>query len=121
MRLGIDFGTTRTIVAVANRGNYPIVTFENAEDDFQEWYLCLIASAKPLALITILGVSRCPYSAEVGWHQTALPPRSVRYQTDVDLRIRHRHITKATNYLGRRSGMEAGSGRERLPQRTQHK
>src|SRR2546422_6969004 len=44
MRLGIDFGTTRTIVAVADRGNYPIVTFENAEGDFQEWYPSLVAT-----------------------------------------------------------------------------
>src|ERR1051326_81986 len=44
MRLGIDFGTTRTIVAVADRGNYPVVTFENAEEDFQEWYPCLVAT-----------------------------------------------------------------------------
>jgi molecular chaperone DnaK (HSP70) len=43
MRLGIDLGTTRTIVAVADRGNYPVVTFENAEGDFQEWYPCLVA------------------------------------------------------------------------------
>jgi molecular chaperone DnaK (HSP70) len=43
MRLGIDFGTTRTIAAVADRGNYPIVTFENAEGDFQEWYPSLVA------------------------------------------------------------------------------
>jgi molecular chaperone DnaK (HSP70) len=43
MRLGIDFGTTRTIVAVADRGNYPVVTFENAEGDFQEWFPCLVA------------------------------------------------------------------------------
>jgi molecular chaperone DnaK (HSP70) len=43
MRLGIDFGTTRTIVAVADRGNYPVVTFENEEGDFQEWYPCLVA------------------------------------------------------------------------------
>jgi len=44
MRLGIDFGTTRTAVAVADRGNYPVVTFENAEGDFQEWYPCLVAT-----------------------------------------------------------------------------
>jgi molecular chaperone DnaK (HSP70) len=43
MRLGIDFGTTRTIVAVADRGNYPVVTFENAEGEFQEWYPSLVA------------------------------------------------------------------------------
>ena len=43
MRLGVDLGTTRTIVAVADRGNYPIVIFENAEGDFQEWYPSLVA------------------------------------------------------------------------------
>jgi molecular chaperone DnaK (HSP70) len=43
MRLGIDLGTTRTIVAVADRGNYPIVSFENLEGDFQEWYPSVVA------------------------------------------------------------------------------
>jgi molecular chaperone DnaK (HSP70) len=28
MRLGIDFGTTRTLVAAALDGRYPIATFE---------------------------------------------------------------------------------------------
>jgi len=44
MQIGIDLGTTRTIVAIADRGNYPVVTFENAEGDFQEWYPCLVAT-----------------------------------------------------------------------------
>jgi molecular chaperone DnaK (HSP70) len=43
MRFGLDFGTTRTIVAVADRGNYPIVSFENADGDFQEWFPSLVA------------------------------------------------------------------------------
>jgi molecular chaperone DnaK (HSP70) len=43
MRLGIDFGTTRTIVAVADRGNYPVASFENNNGDFQEWVPSLIA------------------------------------------------------------------------------
>ncbi len=33
MRLGIDFGTTRTIVAFVDRGNYPVVGFEDADGD----------------------------------------------------------------------------------------
>lgn len=33
MRLGIDFGTTRTIVAWADRGNYPVVTFTDHDGD----------------------------------------------------------------------------------------
>jgi molecular chaperone DnaK (HSP70) len=43
MRFGIDLGTTRTVVAVADRGNYPIITFENNEGDFQEWYPSVVA------------------------------------------------------------------------------
>ena len=43
MQLGIDFGTTRTIVAVADRGNYPVVSFENNQGDSQEWIPSLIA------------------------------------------------------------------------------
>ena len=30
MRLGIDFGTTRTVVAAAVDGRYPVVVFETA-------------------------------------------------------------------------------------------
>jgi molecular chaperone DnaK (HSP70) len=43
MRLGIDFGTTRTLVATVDRGNYPVVSFENTEGEFQEWYPSLLA------------------------------------------------------------------------------
>lgn len=43
MRLGIDFGTTRTLAAIVDRGNYPIVTFENLEGEFQEWFPSLLA------------------------------------------------------------------------------
>ena len=38
IRLGIDFGTTRTVVARVERGNYPLVTFETEWGDGQEWY-----------------------------------------------------------------------------------
>ncbi|WP_028708671.1 Hsp70 family protein [Propionicicella superfundia] len=36
MRLGIDFGTTRTIVAWADRGNYPVVTFTDHDGDSRD-------------------------------------------------------------------------------------
>jgi molecular chaperone DnaK (HSP70) len=29
IRIGIDFGTTRTLVASVEKGNYPLVTFEH--------------------------------------------------------------------------------------------
>jgi len=42
MRLGIDFGTTRIVVASADRGNYPLVSFENSGDSF-EWFPDMVA------------------------------------------------------------------------------
>jgi molecular chaperone DnaK (HSP70) len=30
MRLGIDFGTTRTVVAAVDQGRYPVAAFETA-------------------------------------------------------------------------------------------
>jgi len=37
MKLGIDFGTTRVIVAGADRGNYPLVPFETPEGTY-DWF-----------------------------------------------------------------------------------
>ncbi len=42
MKLGIDFGTTRIVVAAADRGNYPLVSFETADATF-EWFPPLVA------------------------------------------------------------------------------
>jgi molecular chaperone DnaK (HSP70) len=38
MRLGIDFGTTRTVVAVHDRGNYPVVAFSRADGDLVDHF-----------------------------------------------------------------------------------
>jgi molecular chaperone DnaK (HSP70) len=38
MRLGIDFGTTRTVVAAADRGNYPVVSFQFDSGEATQWY-----------------------------------------------------------------------------------
>jgi molecular chaperone DnaK (HSP70) len=43
MRIGIDFGTTRVVVAHADRGNYPVVTFETEEGEASEWYPSALA------------------------------------------------------------------------------
>jgi molecular chaperone DnaK (HSP70) len=43
MRLGVDFGTTRIVVAAVDRGNYPVVSFEAPSGEVQEWFPALIA------------------------------------------------------------------------------
>jgi molecular chaperone DnaK (HSP70) len=44
MLLGIDYGTTRTVVAAVDRGNYPVVSFHTAAGDTQDWYPSLITA-----------------------------------------------------------------------------
>lgn len=43
MRLGIDFGTTRIVVAASDRGNYPVVTFESPDGGAHDWFPPLVA------------------------------------------------------------------------------
>jgi molecular chaperone DnaK len=43
MRLGIDFGTTRIVVAAVDRGNYPVVSFEDEDGISREWFPPLVA------------------------------------------------------------------------------
>lgn len=43
MQVGIDFGTTRTVVATADRGNYPILAFESPDGEHYEWFPSLVA------------------------------------------------------------------------------
>lgn len=43
MQLGIDFGTTRTVIAFADRGNYPVVTFLDNDSDFFDYYPSIAA------------------------------------------------------------------------------
>ncbi len=43
MKLGVDFGTNRIVVAAADRGNYPLVSFEGPDGTTADWYPSLIA------------------------------------------------------------------------------
>ena len=43
MRLGIDFGTTRTVVAQVDRGNYPVVRFLDPDGDVTDHVPSVIA------------------------------------------------------------------------------
>jgi molecular chaperone DnaK (HSP70) len=59
MRLGIDFGTTRIVVAAADRGNYPLVSFENSGDSF-EWFPDMVA-------LRAAELSDQPVETRFGW------------------------------------------------------
>jgi molecular chaperone DnaK (HSP70) len=43
MKLGVDFGTSRTVIAAADRGNYPLVSFETPDGVAADWYPSLVA------------------------------------------------------------------------------
>jgi molecular chaperone DnaK len=43
MKLGIDFGTNRIVVAAADRGNYPLISFEASDGATADWYPSLTA------------------------------------------------------------------------------
>jgi molecular chaperone DnaK (HSP70) len=44
VQLGIDFGTTRTVVAFADRGNYPVVDFVDHHGDAIGWIPSMVAA-----------------------------------------------------------------------------
>jgi molecular chaperone DnaK (HSP70) len=46
MRIGIDFGTTRIVVAAVDRGNYPVVTFEGPDGEARDWFPPVVAVRK---------------------------------------------------------------------------
>ena len=43
VRLGIDLGTTRTVVSLVDRGNYPVLGFVDARGDRHEYLPSLTA------------------------------------------------------------------------------
>ena len=43
MRLGIDFGTTRVVVASVDRGNFPLVHFETPDGQVCDWFPPVVA------------------------------------------------------------------------------
>lgn len=65
MRLGIDFGTTRTVVAAADRGNYPVISFHSETGDTRQWYPSLVGG-KGEELVFALDAEE--HLGEPGWH-----------------------------------------------------
>ena len=66
IRLGIDFGTTRTLVASVEKGNYPLVTFETKWGEAQDWFPSLIAGR---GSELVFGWEAGSRQAEEGWQK----------------------------------------------------
>ncbi len=47
MKLGVDFGTTRIVVAAVDRGNYPVVAFECPDGLTRDWFPPVVAVKGP--------------------------------------------------------------------------
>ena len=43
MRIGIDIGTTRIVVAAVDRGNFPLVNFETPDGEPRDWFPPVVA------------------------------------------------------------------------------
>jgi molecular chaperone DnaK (HSP70) len=43
MKIGIDFGTTRVVVAAVDRGNFPLVNFEAPDGQARDWFPPVVA------------------------------------------------------------------------------
>jgi molecular chaperone DnaK (HSP70) len=43
MRIGIDFGTTRVVAALVDRGNFPLVSFEAPDGQVHDWFPPVVA------------------------------------------------------------------------------
>jgi molecular chaperone DnaK (HSP70) len=64
MRLGIDFGTTRTVVACVDRGNYPVVSFFDGRGDAHDFYPSVVAEKDGELRF---GFDALESSADQGW------------------------------------------------------
>jgi molecular chaperone DnaK (HSP70) len=62
--LGIDFGTTRTVVATCDRGNYPVVSFADDAGDTTDWYPSIVAERDGELRF---GLDAAGVAAEPGW------------------------------------------------------
>jgi molecular chaperone DnaK (HSP70) len=47
MKLGVDFGTTRLVVAAEDRGNYPVISFEDPQGGSADWFPAVAAARGP--------------------------------------------------------------------------
>jgi molecular chaperone DnaK (HSP70) len=75
MRIGIDFGTTRVVVAASDRGNFPIVNFETPDGEVRDWFPPAVAVKGSLRLYGWEAVAR---QADSDWSVARSLKRSLR-------------------------------------------
>ena len=75
MRIGVDFGTTRVVVAAVDRGNFPIVYFETPDGQMRDWF-------PPVAAVSgserLYGWEAVAVQDEKDWTILRSPKRSLR-------------------------------------------
>ncbi len=64
VRLGIDFGTTRIVVAAADRGNYPLVSFETPDGQARDWFPSVVAVSNERR---VYGWEALEFHGKPGW------------------------------------------------------
>ncbi len=75
MKIGIDFGTTRIVVAASDRGNFPIVNFETPEGEVRDWFPPTVAVRGSIRLYGWEAVAR---QNDPGWSLVRSLKRSLR-------------------------------------------
>jgi molecular chaperone DnaK (HSP70) len=75
MRIGIDFGTTRVVVAAVDRGNFPLVFFEAREGQMHDWFPPVVAVNGSRR---VYGWEAIAVQDEDGWTLLRSPKRLLR-------------------------------------------
>jgi molecular chaperone DnaK (HSP70) len=117
MRLGIDFGTTRTVVAAADRGNFPVISFQNEHGDMQSWYPSLIGVragqlASALDAQEHMGDPEWTFQRSIKRSLGELSPDETVALGDLELPVFEllvRYLTRLRQDLLERSNLEAKS------------
>ena len=86
MQLGIDFGTTRTIVAAVDRGNYPVVSFTDSDGDAHDHYPSVVARSGDALVYGFAALDAASSGARlVRSFKRALASGSVNPDTTIDV------------------------------------
>ena len=74
VRLGVDFGTTRIVVAFVDRGNYPVVSFDGPDGSARQWFPPVVAVKD---LRRVYGWAAWAAQEEPGWTILRSPKRTL--------------------------------------------